>query len=194
MQLVFASGNKNKIQELGQLIGKDIDLLGLEDIGCRTEIPETSPTIEGNALQKAWYIVNHYQRNCFADDTGLEIDALEGRPGVLSARYAGESKDAGNNMDKVLGELAGQNNRRARFRTVIALILDGKALTFEGVMEGEILQNKRGIHGFGYDPIFQPSGFNRSFAEMTLVEKNKLSHRAIAVHKLVDYLKGLISQ
>ena len=194
MQLVFASGNKNKIQELGQLIGKDIDLLGLEDIGFRTEIPETSPTIEGNALQKAWYIVNHYQRNCFADDTGLEIDALEGRPGVLSARYAGESKDAGNNMDKVLGELAGQNNRRARFRTVIALILDGKALTFEGVMEGEILQNKRGIHGFGYDPIFQPSGFNRSFAEMTLVEKNKLSHRAIAVHKLVDYLKGLISQ
>jgi len=179
--------------ELGNLIGSDLRLIGLSDIGCLEDIPETSPTIAGNALQKALYVYERYHQNCFADDTGLEIDALDGRPGVLSARYAGMEKNADKNMQKVLLELREETNRRARFRTVIALVIDGKQLLFEGVMEGEILNKKQGTGGFGYDPIFRPLESDRSFGEMELEEKNRISHRAIAVHKLVDYLKALIS-
>jgi XTP/dITP diphosphohydrolase len=193
MELVFASANKNKIQELTHLIGNKINLIGLTDIGCLEDIPETAPTIEGNSIQKASYVYERYQLNCFADDTGLEIDALNGRPGVLSARYAGDEKSSEKNIQKVLHELAGQTKRSARFRTVIALIQGGKQVLFEGIVEGEILQVKRGNEGFGYDPIFRPQGSSRSFGEMGLEEKNKFSHRAIAVHKLVDYLKDHIS-
>jgi XTP/dITP diphosphohydrolase len=193
MKLVFASSNKNKIRELNALMGEEIELMGLEDIGCKEEIPETAPTIEGNALQKARYVYNHFGWNCFADDTGLEVEALGGKPGVYSARYAGEEKNADKNMQKVLKELSGQTNRKARFRTVIALIIEGKELCFEGEVNGEILEAKQGEMGFGYDPVFRPEGSVKSFAEMNLEEKNKISHRALAVNKLVDYLKFQIS-
>ncbi len=193
MQLVFASANKHKIAELASLINPGITLIGLSEIGCLEEIPETSATIEGNALQKALYVYNQYKLNCFADDTGLEVEALDGRPGVFSARYAGNDRNAEKNMQKILKELDGNTNRNACFRTVIALVLDGKQAAFEGLVRGEILTEKQGKQGFGYDPIFRPLGFTKSYAEMSLEEKNKFSHRAIAVHKLVEYLKGLIS-
>lgn len=191
--MVFASSNKHKIRELASLVGEGIELVGLEDIGCTAEIPETSSTLEGNALQKARYVVEHYGLNCFADDTGLEVEALDGRPGVYSARYAGEEKDAEKNMQKVLGELSGKKNRKARFRTVIALILEGKEYCFEGMVSGDILEEKHGSKGFGYDPVFRPEGSMKSFAEMDMEEKNRNSHRARAVNKLVDYLKTRIS-
>ena len=168
-----------------------VKLLGLHDINCSEEIPETQPTIEGNASQKAFYVYEKYGHNCFADDTGLEVEALAGRPGVYSARYAGEEKNADLNMDKILAELKGIGNRKARFKTVISLVIDGKEQQFEGVVNGVILHEKRGGKGFGYDPIFQPEGHTRSFAEMGLEEKNKISHRALAVNKLVEYLKQL---
>ena len=202
MKLVFATNNNNKIKEISHLTGEKIILISLSDINCFEEIPETQSTIEGNASQKAFHIYEKYHYNCFADDTGLEIDALQGRPGVLSARYAGESKNAEDNMNKILAEMHGITNRNARFKTVISLVIDGKEVQFEGVVNGMILAEKRGDNGFGYDPIFAPdqtplSFFQgegqgeRSFAEMELSEKNKISHRAIAVHKLVNCLNSL---
>lgn len=188
MKLVFATGNQNKVKEIQALLPDSIQLMGLTDIGCTEEIPETQPTIEGNAAQKAFYVFEKYHHNCFADDTGLEIEALDGKPGVLSARYAGEAKDANANMDKILAELQNETNRFAHFKTVISLVVDGEEIQFEGVVEGTILKEKRGGKGFGYDPIFLPNGSDRSFAEMDVHEKNEISHRALAVKKLVAYL------
>jgi XTP/dITP diphosphohydrolase len=188
MQLVSATNNKNKIKEIKQLLPTSIKLLSLEDINCLEDIPETSETIEGNAIQKAEYVYNKYGLNCFADDTGLEIDALNGEPGVYSARYAGEQKDANDNMDLVLNKLNGVDNRNARFITVIALIIDGKTTCFKGVVDGIITTEKSGSEGFGYDPIFKPNGYHITFSEMSLAEKNKISHRAKAVMKLTKYL------
>ncbi|MCW3070123.1 MAG: deoxyribonucleotide triphosphate pyrophosphatase [Bacteroidetes bacterium] len=191
MELVFATGNSNKVAEIQQLVPSVVKLLSLKEINCSEEIPETQPAIEGNASQKAFYVYENYGQNCFADDTGLEVEALDGRPGVYSARYAGEEKNADLNMDKILAELDGVSNRKARFKTVISLVMDGKEQQFEGVVNGVILHEKKGGKGFGYDPIFQPDGYSKSFAEMGLEEKNKISHRAIAVNKLVEYLKQL---
>ena len=189
MKLVFATNNPNKLAEIEKELGADTELLSLSDISCNEELPETSDTLEGNALQKAAHVYQNYGQNCFADDTGLEVEALDGRPGVYSARYAGAEKSAGANMDKLLTDLEGVENRSARFRTVIALIIDGKEHFFEGKVEGMILKEKRGEEGFGYDPLFQPEGYAVSFAEMLLEEKNKISHRGKAVRKLVEYLK-----
>ena len=191
MKLVFATANPNKKKEIQALIPSSMEILSLNDINCLEEIHETQATIEGNASQKAFYVYEKYQQNCFADDTGLEIEALNGRPGVLSARYAGESKSAEENMNKVLAELKGISNRKARFKTVISLIIDGKEILFEGIINGTILSEKEGAKGFGYDPIFLPNGFEKSFAEMDLNEKNKISHRALAVNKFVEYLNSL---
>jgi XTP/dITP diphosphohydrolase len=192
MNLVFATANKNKVNEIQQLIPSDIQLLSLKDINCLEEIPETQSTIEGNASQKAFYVYTNYHFNCFADDTGLEVEALDGKPGVLSARYAGESKKADDNMNKLLKELEGVSNRNARFKTVISLLVDGKEIQFEGIVNGTIIDEKRGEMGFGYDPIFVPIGYDTTFAEMDLSEKNKISHRALAVLKLVEYLSESI--
>lgn len=192
MELVFATANQNKANEIQALIPAQIKILSLKDIGCNEDIPETQPTIEANAIQKAQYVFSNYHKNCFADDTGLEIEALNGKPGVLSARYAGEAKDADANMDKILHEMKGVENRKARFITVISLIINGEQKCFQGVINGEILHEKRGQKGFGYDPVFRPDGYIKSFAEMNLDEKNKISHRAIAVNKLVDYLNSIV--
>ncbi|MBN1820044.1 MAG: non-canonical purine NTP diphosphatase [Prolixibacteraceae bacterium] len=191
MKLVFATNNKHKLEEIQAILGNEFELLGLEEIACNEEIPEEQPTIEGNASQKAFYIFNYYGYNCFADDTGLEIEALNNEPGVYSARYAGEEKNPEANMDKVLQKLSEINNRKARFRTVISLVLNGSEIQFEGIVTGEILREKRGKKGFGYDPVFLPEGFNESFAEMDLSVKNTISHRGRAMEKLVKYLKTL---
>jgi len=191
MELVFATNNPHKLRELQQLVGDEIHLLSLRDIGCDEEVPENQPTLEGNAAEKSFFIFEKYGYNCFADDTGLEIEALNGEPGVYSARYAGEEKSAEANMNKVLGKMKEITNRKARFRTVISLVIDGKENQFEGFVEGEILWERRGGAGFGYDPIFQPQGTSQSFAEMDAVQKNELSHRGRAVQKLVRYLKSL---
>lgn len=191
MELVFSTNNSNKIKEINHLSGDKFHLLSLKDIQCFEEIPETQTSIEGNASQKAFYVYEKYHYNCFADDTGLEIEALNGKPGVLSARYAGESKNASDNMNKILAEMKGIKNREARFKTVISLVISGKETQFEGIVNGIILNEKRGGQGFGYDPIFQPEGSIRSFAEMDISEKNQISHRARAVSKLVEYLKKL---
>lgn len=191
MKLVFATNNLNKLKELQNLLGEEIELLSLADINCDDEIPEDYETLEENASQKAQYIFDKFNVNCFADDTGLEIEALNNEPGVYSARYAGEEKDAKANMKKVLENLNGIENRKSRFRTVISLIIDGKENQFEGIVEGNILEKERGIDGFGYDPIFEPKGYDISFAEMDMTEKNKISHRGLAVRKLVDYLLSL---
>lgn len=189
MKLVFASNNPNKIQEIKHQLGNSIELLSLEDIGCHEEIPETATTIEGNAILKADYITKNYGYDCFADDTGLEIDALNGEPGVYSARYAGEEKSAEANMDKVLAKLGNSTNRTARFKTVIALNLKGGQHLFTGIVEGNITQKRAGSNGFGYDPIFVPTGSNLTFAQIPLQEKALLSHRGRAVKQLVNYLK-----
>jgi len=191
MELVFATNNPHKLHEVQHLLGKTITLKSLNEIGCNEEIQEDYDTLEENAIQKAEFIFNRYEISCFADDTGLEIDALNGEPGVLSARYAGDTKDSEENIKKVLRKLEGIENRTARFRTVIALIMDGKIHRFEGIVEGEILKEKQGYDGFGYDPVFRPQGFIQSFAEMPLSEKNKISHRAIATTKLVSFLLSL---
>jgi len=188
MKLVFATNNKNKIKEIKNLIGNSIELLSLADINCHEEIPETSATIAGNALQKAQYVYEKYGYNCFADDTGLEIVSLNGEPGIYSARYAGEQRDANDNMDKVLINLKDQQNRNAHFKTVIALIIDGKETLFEGIAKGEITTTKSGSKGFGYDPIFKPLGYDITFSEMSLDEKNKISHRGKAVKQLSNFL------
>lgn len=190
-EIVFASNNPNKLKEIELLLPSNFFIKGLSSIGCTEEIPETQATIEGNALQKANYIYDKYQVNCFADDTGLEVNALNGRPGVYSARYAGEEKNAQNNMKKILTELSGNKNREALFKTVVALIWQGKQYLFEGIVTGVITEKMSGTAGFGYDPIFMPSGFARTFAEMNMQEKNQISHRARAVAKLVDFLKTL---
>ena len=191
MKLVFATNNPHKLQEINQLLDDSIELLSLGDINCVEEIPENQETIEGNAAEKSFYIWNKYGINCFADDTGLEIEALNGEPGVYSARYAGEEKSPEKNMDLVLQKLSEIKNRKARFKTVISLVMDGKETQFEGIVNGRILEEKRGKTGFGYDPIFQPEESHLSFAEMPVDEKNKISHRGRAVQKLVDYLTHL---
>jgi XTP/dITP diphosphohydrolase len=191
MKLVFATNNQHKIQEIRQLLEGSIELLSLGDIGCFDDIPENQETLEGNASEKSFYIYNKYGLNCFADDTGLEIDALNGEPGVYSARYAGEERSAEQNMDKVLAKMAKIKNRKARFRTVISLVIDGQEIQFEGVVNGQILTEKRGNTGFGYDPIFLPDESPFSFAEMPLDEKNKISHRGRAVRELVAFLLEL---
>lgn len=188
MKLVFATNNLNKLKEIQHILGDRIELLSLSDIGCSEDIPETAPTLEGNALQKAMYVFAKYGYNCFADDTGLEIEALNGEPGVYSARYAGEEKSAEANMEKVLSRMKELKNRKARFRTVIAVVIDGKKTLMDGIVEGEILTEKHGTDGFGYDPIFQPIGWTKTFAEMDLATKNQISHRSRAVQKLVTFL------
>lgn len=195
MKIVFATNNSHKLEEIRQILGKSIEVLSLADINCHEDIPETAPTIEGNAMMKARYVYDKYGTPCFADDTGLEVEALDGAPGVYSARYAGgEGHDSEANMRKLLHELEGKENRRAQFRTVIALIeqKDGKpvAHTFEGKIEGHISDEKRGSSGFGYDPIFVPEGYEQSFAELGNEIKNKISHRARAVARLAEYLLG----
>ena len=190
IKLVFATNNENKIKEINALLTNSIKLLSLKDIGCHEDIPETANTIEGNAILKAKYVYEKYGYDCFADDTGLEINSLSGEPGVFSARYAGEEKNADKNMDKVLQKLASQKDRTAQFKTVVALVINGKTSTFEGIVEGEITSKKHGKDGFGYDPIFKPNGFKITFAEMPLSEKNKISHRGRAVKKLIDFLNS----
>lgn len=191
MQLVFASNNPNKIKEIQLLLPNSIEILSLEDIGCMEEIPETAPTIEGNAIQKANYVTEKYGYSCFADDTGLEVEVLNGEPGVYSARYAGNQRDANDNMDKLLVNLANKNNRKAQFKTIICLNLNGNQHLFEGIVKGSIILEKKGTEGFGYDPIFMSTGYNKTFAEMNIQEKSKISHRGLAVEKLVRFLNNL---
>lgn len=188
-KLVFATNNQHKLDEVSQILEGKVELLSLKDINCDTDIPETADTLEGNALLKAQYIHEHYGLNCFADDTGLEIEALNNEPGVYSARYAGTDKDSEANMLKVLSKLKGIENRKAQFRTAVSLILDNKTYLFEGVIKGEIIKEKRGEQGFGYDPIFVPEGYNQTFAELGGDIKNTISHRALAINKLCDFLK-----
>ena len=197
MKIVFATNNLHKLSEIRQILGSRVEVLSLKDIGCDVDIPETGTTLEANALQKAQYIYDHYHMDVFADDTGLEVDALGGAPGVYSARYAAmeqsdssspASHDSEANMARLLRELGENNNRRARFRTVIALILKGQVHEFEGIVEGQIIRERRGGEGFGYDPIFQPDGYDQTFAELGLDIKNQISHRARATAKLADYL------
>ena len=191
MKLVFATHNQNKLKEVIPILPPGIELLSLNDIGCTEDIPETAPTLEGNALLKSTYVKKNYGYDCFADDTGLEVEVLQGAPGVYSARYAGEQKDAQANMNKLLHEMKENQNRNARFKTVIALNMGENEKVFEGVVEGTILNEKRGDMGFGYDPVFVPREYDKTFAELPLEEKNKISHRARALHKLIDYLHSL---
>ena len=203
MKIVFATNNQHKLDEIRGILGDGFEIVSLNDIGCHEDIPETGKTLEENALQKAQYVYEHYHVNCFADDTGLEVDALNGAPGVYSARYAGgEGHDSEANMTKLLHELGNNNNRKARFRTVIALIEKKdvcpcgctsvkKVHQFEGIVNGEIIQERRGGEGFGYDPIFQPEGYDKTFAELGMDIKNTISHRARATQKLAEYLKTL---
>lgn len=189
MKLVFASNNKNKLEEIRHQLPSDIELLSLEDIGCDVDIPETADTIEGNAILKADYVTQNYGYDCFADDTGLEVTALDGAPGVYSARYAGEEKDANANMDKLLAELDGKPDRSANFKTVITLNLNGEQHLFTGIVNGTITVQKSGDKGFGYDPVFMPDGLERTFAQISLDEKAQHSHRGRAVKQLIDFLK-----
>ena len=205
MRIVFATNNQHKLSEIRQILGNRVEVLSLKDIGCDVDIPETGSTLEENALQKAQYVYDHYHIDCFADDTGLEVDALDGAPGVYSARYAaigpigpispispispiGPTHDSEANMARLLHELGENNNRRARFRTVIALIQQGEVHEFEGIVNGQIIRERRGGEGFGYDPIFQPDGYDQTFAELGIEIKNQISHRARATAKLAEYL------
>lgn len=191
MKIIFATNNKNKLQEVQQILGDKFELSTPKDNGIMEDIPEEQPTIEGNATQKSRYIYDRVGLNCFSDDTGLEVDMLNGEPGVYSARYAGEGCSFEDNVVKLLNEMEGSQNRKAHFKTVISLIIDGAETQFEGVIEGEILCERTGDGGFGYDPIFRPMGYKESFAQMSLEQKNEISHRAIATKKLVEYLKSL---
>ncbi|WP_396600554.1 non-canonical purine NTP diphosphatase [Algibacter sp. R77976] len=191
MQLVFATNNLNKLKEVQALIPSNIKLLSLKDIGCFEDVPETRNTIEGNATQKAEYIKEQYGFDCFADDTGLEVGALNGAPGVYSARYAGEQRSTQDNMNKLLEELTSKTNRNAQFKTVVALHLNNNLRTFTGICKGEITKTKHGDKGFGYDPIFKPNTFNETFAEMDLSLKNSIGHRGKAITKLVEFLKSI---
>lgn len=190
MKIVFATQNQNKIKEIQSIMPSGITIIGLEEIGCSEEIPETQPTIIGNAIQKAEYVANNYHVNCFADDTGLEVEALDGEPGVYSARYSGPEKDPQKNMDLILQKLNEHQNRSARFVTAIALIIDGHLTVFEGEVKGTIRYQKSGEEGFGYDPLFEPEQCGKTFAEMSLNEKNKRSHRARAVKKMISFLEN----
>lgn len=187
--IVFATNNQHKTEEIQAILGNDFNIITLKEIGCTEEIPETSLTIEGNASQKSRYVIDNYHVDCFADDTGLEVEALGGQPGVNSARYAGPGHDFEANVTKLLTELNGQLNRKARFKTVISFITQEKEVLFEGIISGTILHERRGEGGFGYDPVFIPDGYNQTFAEMTAGLKNAISHRALATKKLIDYLK-----
>lgn len=189
MQLVFASNNKNKIKEIQQLLPETIQILSLEDIGCLEEIPETADTIEGNAILKANYVTSNYGYDCFADDTGLEVEALNGDPGVYSARYAGEQKSSEDNMNKLIQALSDKTNRKAQFKTVIALNLNNTQQLFTGIAKGKITTEKSGNQGFGYDPIFQPEGYSKTFAEISIEEKSEISHRGKAMKQLITFLK-----
>ena len=191
MKLVFASNNLNKIKEIQSILNGSIELLSLKEIGCHEEIPETSDTIEGNAILKANYVTEKYGYDCFADDTGLEVHALNGEPGVYSARYAGEQRNADDNMNKLLDSLIEKDDRSAQFKTVIALNLNGEQHLFTGIAKGEIILEKKGNHGFGYDPIFQPENYMETFAELSSEVKNKISHRAKATQQLIDFLNSI---
>jgi len=188
-KLVFATNNAHKLSEVRAILVPDYEIISLAELNCFDDIPETAPTLEGNALLKANYIYEKFGCDCFADDTGLEVEALNGEPGVYSARYAGEANDAKANMQKLLQNMTDKTNRKACFRTVIALIIDGKISYFEGRIDGAIANEPKGTTGFGYDPVFIPNGYNQSFAELGTDEKNKISHRALAVKKLVEFLK-----
>lgn len=188
MNLVFATNNKHKLKEITEIVGGQYRIISLHELGCSEDIPETENTLEGNALLKARYIHSRYHCNCFADDTGLEIEALNGEPGVYSARYAGDQCSFEDNIVKVLQKLEGKTNRNALFRTVIALIIDNQEYLFEGCIKGSIIEDQKGISGFGYDPIFIPDGYTQTFAEMGDELKNRISHRAIATQKLIDFL------
>lgn len=191
-QIVFATNNKHKLQEIREIVGDKLTVSSLLDIGCTEDIPENEPTLEGNALAKARYVKQHYGYDCFADDTGLEVDVLGGQPGVKSARYApGDGHDSEANMKLLLKNMDGKENRRARFRTVIALIADGKEQFVEGIVNGHITEKRAGCDGFGYDPIFRPEGFDVTFAQMTSEEKNSISHRGRATRGLLEILKNL---
>ncbi|WP_130735874.1 non-canonical purine NTP diphosphatase [Flavobacterium sp. J27] len=189
MKLVFASNNKNKIAEIQQLLPEGITLLSLEEIGCHEDIPETATTIEGNAILKANYVSEKFGYDCFADDTGLEVEALQGAPGVYSARYAGEHKNSEDNMNKLLHELQPFTNKKAQFKTVIALNINQEQHLFTGIANGHIISEKKGNKGFGYDPIFQPNEVNKTFAELSMEEKSFYSHRAKAVKQLLIFLE-----
>ena len=191
MKIVFATNNLNKLKEIKQILPVSIELLSLKDIGFEGEIPEDYETLEENAFQKAQYIFDRYKISCFADDTGLEVESLNGAPGVYSARYAGEDCVAENNMRKLLSEMQGKANRRAAFKTVVAFVTDTEKRAFEGVATGKILVEKHGDKGFGYDPIFKPGGYDVSYAEMSSLEKNKISHRGKAVRKFTDYISSM---
>jgi XTP/dITP diphosphohydrolase len=192
MKIVFATNNSNKLSEIQDILGPDFQIVSLKDIGCHEDIPETGKTLEENALQKAQYVYDHYHIDCFADDTGLEVEALQGAPGVHSARYAeGTDHDSEANMAKLLRELGENNNQKAQFRTVIALILHGEVHEFEGKIEGSIAKEKKGTEGFGYDPLFVPDGYEESFAQLGMDIKNTISHRARAVEQLARYLKKI---
>ena len=188
-KLVFATNNAHKLEEIKNILGDKVEILSLADIDCHADIPETADTLEGNARQKAMYVYTHYGMDCFADDTGLEVDALEGAPGVHSARYASEKgHDSQANMEKLLREMEEKNDRKAQFRTIISLIEKGEEKQFEGVVRGEILRERKGNLGFGYDPVFRPEGYDKTFAELGNEIKNKISHRARAVAALCEYL------
>lgn len=189
MKICFATNNKKKIEEVKAALGSDFTIVSLEEIGCQEELPETGNTLDHNAFQKARYVKNNYGVDCFADDTGLEVEALDGAPGVYSGRFAGEPRSDERNIDLLLHKLENKKNRKARFRTVIALILDGQEHSFEGVASGEILPERTGTGGFGYDPVFRPDGYEQTFAELSMEEKNKISHRGKAVQALVQFLK-----
>ncbi|RZJ34041.1 MAG: non-canonical purine NTP diphosphatase [Flavobacterium sp.] len=189
MRLVFASNNKNKIREISQMLPPTIELLSLDDIGCHDDIPETANTIEGNAILKADYVTTNFGLDCFADDSGLEVDALNGAPGVISARYAGEQRSDADNITKLLNELEGKANRQAQFKTVIALNLGGKQVLFTGIARGQITKEPSGSGGFGYDPVFKAEGYKHTFAEIDSDEKNRIGHRGIAVRQLIHYLE-----
>lgn len=191
MKLVFATNNPNKLKEVQEMLSDHIELMSLKDIGCFEDIPETASTLEGNAKIKADHVTNKYGYDCFADDTGLEVDSLNGEPGVYSARYGGEEKNADKNMDKLLLNLEDKPDRKAQFRTIVTLNLNGKSYDFEGICKGEIIEERFGAGGFGYDPIFRPNGYDETFAEMSSEEKNKISHRGLAIQKLVSYLNSL---
>jgi XTP/dITP diphosphohydrolase len=190
MKLVFATNNLNKLKEVQEMLPNSIQLLSLKDIHCFDEVDETETTLEGNAQLKADYVTQKFGFNCFADDTGLEVESLDGKPGVYSARFAGEPSNSQNNMQKLLIDLETKTNRKAQFRTAVSLNINEKKFLFEGICKGEILTRKEGEKGFGYDPIFKPEGFEQSFAEMTSEEKNKISHRGIAIQKLVEFLSN----
>ncbi len=189
MKIVFATNNQHKLKEIRKAIGNKHEIVSLKDIGFEEDIPETHDTLNDNASEKAFHIYNKFKLNCFADDTGLEIDVLDGEPGVYSARYAGENPSFEDNMNKVLDKMQGKTNRSAKFKTIISLIIDGEETQFEGICPGTIMTEKYGNTGFGYDPIFMPNGFQETFSELSLDKKNKISHRGLATKKLINFLK-----